>query len=178
MNYGMSNPKEAMALAEKLESERSSKMISGIAQLYAGHAGAEKYDFFEQALTGTIVQGFDKLGLMNSFTLYLSRQEPEVISKSLDVYADMSVNGSFYMKMFLPQNLTYLSEHCGAKIKELKTELEGHEKNNDAAYADKARKDIATYESLKKKFDAMIADLEKQSGDVQIIIEEEGAEEE
>ena len=48
-------------------------MLSGIGQLYSGHGAEDKFEFFENAFKGNVVQGFDRLGLLNSFTLFLSK---------------------------------------------------------------------------------------------------------
>jgi hypothetical protein len=58
-------------------------MISGLGQLYAGYAGEEKIDFFINAFSGSTLQGFDKLGMVNSFTIYLANQKPETIEKAI-----------------------------------------------------------------------------------------------
>ncbi|MBL4862092.1 MAG: HEAT repeat domain-containing protein [Crocinitomicaceae bacterium] len=170
-NLGKEDPDEAMLLAENLESEKSSKMITGIVQLYAGHGGPEKYDFIEAVLKGNAVQGFDKLGVMNSFTFYLTRQEPELIDRAFAIYVDQSEHGSFYMSMFLPQNISYLEAHFATRIAELNKELLEFEENNDALYADQTRKKIAAYEALQVKYAGLTATLEKKSGDHQMIIQ-------
>ena len=125
-----------MELAKPLENERSSSMVSGVAQLYANYGGADKFDFITGALEGNIVQGFDKLGLLNSFTVYISKQEPELLEKAKSIYKEQANSGGFYMKLFLPQNMRYLVTQLGGKVKELNEELEAYEKNNDAALAD------------------------------------------
>ncbi len=160
-NLGKSNPDRAMKLAEPLEKENSSKMVSGIAQLYSGFAGAEKFDFFNEALTGPTVQGFDKLGVLNSMTVYLTRQDIEVIEKAYLSYADLGTNGGFYAKMFLPQNINYLVNYLDSKLEGLDTELKEHEENDDAAYADQTRKLISKYKDVRTKYDELKTSLEK-----------------
>lgn len=171
--YGKTDPEKAIELAETLENEKSSKMISGIAQLYGGFAGAEKYEFFENALRGNVLQGFSKLGVMSSFTYYLTRMEPEQLEKAYDVYVEMEESGGFYMKLFLPQSLNYLSKDFKKKIDDLEMELAEYEKNDDAAYADQTRKKIAAYKALQEKYGALSKKLEEEKGHVQMIVEEE-----
>ena len=149
---GKIDPDLAMQKAAVLESERSSKMIAGIAQLYGSSGTKEKYAFFENALKGSLLQGFDQLGVMNSFTYFISRQEPEEIDRAYDLYYYLGENGAFYTQMFLPQNVNYLLSMFDQKIVELDTEIAEHEKNNNAAYADQARKTKKAFESLKNKF--------------------------
>ncbi len=161
---------QAIGLAENLEKERSSKMISGVAQLYASHSGPEKYDFIAEALSGNIVQGFDKLGLLGAFTQYIRRQDPELIDKAFEVYMDQSENGGFYMTLFMPQNLSFLVQHFDSEIGDLEAEIAEHEANNDVALADQARRKVKAYEELKEKYGVLIQKLEEDNGDRSIII--------
>ncbi len=154
-NYGKNNPTEAMALAKPLEQEKSSKMLGGIGQLYSSHADGEKLDFFIQAFNGNIVQGFDRLGMLNSFTVYLTRQDPAVIDKAYDTYVKLNEEGGLYMQMFLPQNLKYLVEQFQGSVNTLNKEIGNHETNGDVVLADQARKKIKAYEALIEKFGAI-----------------------
>ncbi len=157
-------PEEAMSLAKALEQEKSSKLISGIAQLYSVFGGEEKYDFIVSSLQGNTVQGFDKLALLNSFTMYLSEQEPELIDKSYPVYVDQFENGGFYMGMFLPQNLTYLIGQMSAKVTSLNDEVKMHEENEDPALANQTRAKIKKYETLISKYSEFIVQIENEGG--------------
>jgi aminopeptidase N len=159
--YGKLDPDKAVALAEGLEKERSSKMMFGISQIYAGFGDSTKYDFFTNALNGNIVQGFDKLGLMSSFTYYLTRMEPEYMGKAIDVYADLAENGGFYMKMFAPQNLSYLLKDLDKKKAAEEDILSEHENNNDAAYADQSRKKIAMIDDLITRYSELAQQLQE-----------------
>ena len=150
--YGDLNPEAAMKLAEPMESENSSSMIYGISKLYSEHGEASKFDFFEKAFNGNVVQGFDRLGVLNSMTVFLTNQKPETILKSIEIYKGLSETGGMYMQMFLPQNLSYLVKFLEGKVKSLNTELSEYEKNDDAVYADKTRKEIATFTECSKKF--------------------------
>ncbi len=161
-SLGKDNPEKAMELAGPLEKEKSSSMISGIGQLYAGFGGPEKFEFFEDAFNGTVLQGFDKLGLMSSFTYFISRQEGEIVDKSLPIYEKLSGGGGMYMQMFLPQNLDYIVKGISENISDLEVELAEYEENNDVAYADQTRKKIATFNSTLVSFQKMIDGLEEE----------------
>lgn len=173
---GTIDAEKAMNLAKELEKEQSSRMLAGVAQLYAERGGPEKYDFLVATLKGKTVQGFDKLGVLNSFTFYLTNQEPAVIDGAYDIYLDQAQSGGFYMKLFLPQNLRYLTNQLGAKVDGLNQELSAHEENNDAAYADQTRKKIKEYEALKEKYEKMIEEVEKDAGNYKLMMS--GGEEE
>lgn len=151
----------AMEKAAALETERSSKMISGIAQLYGSFGKEEKLKFFENTLKGGILQGFDELGVLNSLTYFVSRQEPEVLDKAYELYDYLSENGAFYTQMFLPQNVGYLVSAFGDKIDELNLQVEEFEKNKDAALADQCRKKIKKYQDLKEKYTPLASSPEE-----------------
>ncbi len=158
-SLGKDNPEKAIALAEPLESDKSSKMLSGIAQLYAGHGGAEKYDFFVNALNGNTLQGYDKLGVIGAYTGFVSRQDYDIFEKSYDVFKGLGESGGMYTKMFLPQFVGYIKNSCGEKIDELNIELAGYEENNDAAYASQTRVKIGKFQALKVTYTAFEAEL-------------------
>ncbi|MEY4602950.1 MAG: hypothetical protein RIT43_242 [Bacteroidota bacterium] len=149
---GKLNADLAMEKAALLEAERSSKMISGIAQLYGSFGKEEKLKFFESTLKGGVLQGFDELGVLNSLTYFVSRQEPEIIEKAHELYVYLSENGGFYTQMFLPQNAGYLVSGFDEKVEELNVQIEEYEKNKDVALADQCRKKIKKYETLKEKY--------------------------
>lgn len=149
---GKTNPEVALTVAKKHENEISSSVISRIGNIYSGHGSTEAFGFFEKHLTGSIVTGFDQVELMNSFTLYLSKQPTEVIDKAFPVYEHLRDNGGYYTKMFFPQYVKYFVGLFETKIQELNSEIEAHEKNKDAAYADQARQKIKAYEALSLKY--------------------------
>lgn len=154
-SYGKINSEDAIKLAQPLEAEKSSKMMSGLGQLYSDHTDGEKIDFYINAFNGSTLQGFDRLGMVNSFTIYLTKQTPNIIEKAIPTYSKLNEDGGMYMSMFLPQNIKYLTDHFGKKIEELKAEITKHEQNKDAAYADKARVNVKEYETLIQKFNAI-----------------------
>jgi hypothetical protein len=120
------------------------------------HGGAEKIDFFVDALSGTTLQGWDRLGAINATTLYLANHDAEVAEKALVIYQSEMENGGYYMQMFIPQNVNYLNEYFTKTIVELNEELAAYEENDDAAYADQTRKKIAAFESVQKKYQALL----------------------
>lgn len=161
-NLGKINPEKAMLKAKVLEAERSSKMLTGVAQLYGAYGDKDKYAFFETALRGSLLQGFDQLSVMNSMTYFLTRQEPEMINQSFELYAYLKKDGGFYTQMFIPQNISYLISMFDAKIAELDEEIEVHEKNKDVQYADEARRKRKAFVDLKAKFSVLI---DKEEGE-------------
>ncbi|MEN9399809.1 MAG: hypothetical protein RL632_910 [Bacteroidota bacterium] len=142
----------ALKKAKVLESEQSSKMISGIASLYGTHGKADALEFFEKALRGNVLQGFDQLGVLNALTFFNVRQEPVTIQKTFELYKYMNETGGYYTKMFMSQNVAYLISMFETKMTELDEEIAAHEKNNNAAYADEARRKKKEFNALKELF--------------------------
>jgi aminopeptidase N len=157
------NPEEALAIAESLESEKSSTIIYGISQIYATHGGPDKFEFMKTALNGNVVGGFDKLGVMNSLTLFIARQDITMAEEAYPVYERLSETGGFYMTMFLPQALSYLDQYFDATLGTLQTELQEHEDNKDALYADQTRVKIKACKVQKEKYNALADKLKKES---------------
>ena len=155
-NLGKANPDKAMEKAKQLEAEKSSKMLAGIGQLYGSYGKKENYSFFDVALKGKVLQGFDQLSMMNSLTYFISRQELDVVTQSYELYDYLNKEGGYYTQMFMPQNVEYVNTVLAAQIDKTKEELAMHEKNNDALYADQARKKLKSINELKEKFNALI----------------------
>jgi aminopeptidase N len=150
------DPELALEEAEKLENEPSSKMLFGICKLYATNGSAEKIDFFVSALNNPTLQGWDRLGAVNQLTLFVTSHDVEVAEKALQVYESQMEKGSYYMQMFLPQNVSYINESFTSKVVELNDELKAYEENDDAVYADQTRKKISRLEAIQTKYQALM----------------------
>jgi hypothetical protein len=123
--------------------------------LYGAHAKEDALTFFENALKGSILQGFDQLGVLNSLTFFNVRQEPATIQKTFELYKYMNEAGGYYTKMFMSQNVAYLISMFDTKMAELDEEIAAHEKNNNAAYADGARRKKKEFNALKELFSTL-----------------------
>ncbi len=154
-SLGSIAPEEAMVVAKGLEKEKSSSLVAGIAQLYAGHGTAEQYTFFENEFKQNNAQGFDRLGVLNSFTLYITKQNPSLVLKSAEIYKNLGKSKGPYMQMFLPQNTTYVLKQIQSKMDKLNTQLAEQEKSNDVQYASETRKEIAQWEECKTAFEGI-----------------------
>ena len=162
-NYGKLYPEDAMTLAQELRSENSSKMLSGIAELYGGYGGVGEFDFFVECLNGNTLQGFDRLGVLSSLTLYLKRQSPELSLRALDIYRETSESGGFYMKMFLPQNVSYLLDHFSAEYADLQRQYASLEEENSSTAAEEVRKKMESYQLLNEKYGRLMEELQKEA---------------
>lgn len=139
---GKNDPEKAISLAEGLEKEKSSKMMTGIAQVYAVYGDSTKFTYLKSAVDGNVAQGLDKLGLLGSFTYFVARQDVDIAARALSSYEKAQAKGDFYMKMFLPQNIAYLLDAFAKKENELNRELAMHEENGDTLYADQTRRKL------------------------------------
>ena len=142
----------ALALAKDLENEKSSTVMTGVAHLYGVHGDKDKFEFFTRTLNGDIVGGFDKLDVLSSFTVFIKRFDADILDKGFDVYAQQYETGGFYMEMFMSQFLDHMDEVFTKRINALNVELKEYEKNDDALYADKARKEISALEAVQAKY--------------------------
>lgn len=155
-----SNAKLAMSEAKKLEKEPSAKMQSGIAQLYATQGGKDEFPFFEKLAKSNKLTGLDAIYGLNSLTIYLSRQEPELQAKAVELYKPLHANGGIYTQMFMPQNVAYLVAAVTDQIGKTEAEIEAFEINKQAAYADQARKKLKVQQGV-------LADLKAYQKEVQ-----------
>ena len=126
-NLGKTNPELAIQKAKSLENEPSSKMLVGVAGLYGTYGNSEQFGFFEKTLTGTTLAGFDQLGTMNTFSVYLGKQQVDLWERALPVYQSLKEKGTYYTQMFMPQNIDYLlggMEESKSTISEQITQFE------------------------------------------------------
>lgn len=156
-----SNVRLAMVEAKKLEQEKSSKMKSGIAQLYASQGGETELQFFEDLFKSNILTGVDAIYGLNSLTIYMSRQKPEIQAKTVDLYRIQQKNGGVYATMFMPQNVEYMVNSTTNQITKLEAEIEGFEKTKDMVYADRLRKELNKYKSILKDLQVFQAEIAK-----------------
>lgn len=154
-----SNAKLAMAEAKKLEKEPSAKMQSGIAQLYATQGGKDEYIFFENLAKANKLTGLDAIYGLNSLTIYMSRQEPEIQAKTLPLYRTFYANGGIYTKMFMPQNTAYLIAAITDQMDKTEAEIEAFDLNKQAAYADQARRKLKLQQSIVAELKAFQAEV-------------------
>jgi aminopeptidase N len=159
-----SNPELAMAEAKKLENENSSKMLSGIAQLYATQGTESEMAFFEKVINENKLNGLDALFAMNSMTIYLTRQSAELQSKVLGLYKKELANGGVYITMFLPQNVDYMIKMISDQAEITKAEITAYETNKNPLYADQSRKKLKQQQEIIAELSVFYAEInvEKQ----------------
>jgi aminopeptidase N len=156
--YGEIDSKEAMLLAKKLENEKSSKLMIGIAQLYSSHGTKDQEAYFTKLLS-TDLTGYDGIYALNYFTVFASRQDESIAVKCTQVYRDKYQTGNFFMKWIIPQNASYMLQNMEERIQKTQKEVELHEKNKDAAYADQARKKLKSQEKIKADLELFLKEI-------------------
>ncbi len=142
------DPAKAMSIAKGMENEKSSKMISGIASLYAKNGTADQLSFFQTALNGTVLQGFDKIGVLNSFTFYLSKQDVSSHRKAFPIFEKAAVNGGIYSKLFIPQYMEYLTGSLNSAIEVFRADEDKAKSSGNTNAADMARSKRIEAEAL------------------------------
>lgn len=157
IQLGKMDNAKAMRLAKSLEKEQSSKLLAGIARLYGSNGKSEEYAFFEKVFKENRLQGFDAIGALNAFTVYLTKQDVATQRKAMAIYNYQADNGGMYMKMFMPQHMTYLNDNIIKQIEVLKTEEEKAKKEGNTNAADIAKGKRTDAEALSKEFTALQA---------------------
>jgi aminopeptidase N len=145
---GKTNPSLALEKARVLEKETASSMMNGIGQLYGAYADSSAFGWFKEAIQSGKVQGFDEVGMLGSYTYWLSRQQPDLIINGLAIYTYVQAQGGMYAKMFVNQNFAFLTKQCETKLAEVEQEIAAHEKNGNALYADQSRKRLKEWQQV------------------------------
>ena len=157
---GKNNPLLAKTEAKKLENENSLSVLMSIGQIYSGHGTSDEYQFYAKVLRGTLIQGYDKIEIISFYSIYNSKQDIDIIEKAYDLFLYIKENGNFYTKKYYQKFISYHQQIFADKIKILKEEAEGYDKNKDAVYANQARKKIERYEILSAKFKTLTVEKE------------------
>ncbi len=149
------DPQRALLLAESLEKERSSTLTVLIADIYSNHGDSSKINFYETAFKeNRVANVFDKLGLINSFTMYVGNQNNiNIYEKSVPVYDLFKKNKNIYTRAFIPKSLEYLIDKIDAQINTLKnSKMEEIQKNEL----------ISRYTKVKEHFNEIIISLKEE----------------
>jgi aminopeptidase N len=155
------NQNLAMTKAKELESEPSTKMKSGIAQIYSVKGGEEHYPFFEDLFFKSKLSGYDGIYSLNALTIFMTRQNIDIQSKAVDFYRHTFEKGGFYAKMFLPQNVEYLRKHIKENIKNLNEDLSLNKKNKEDNAVQEIQLQISKHEKVENDLMSLLQEIEK-----------------
>jgi aminopeptidase N len=150
------NPELAYQKANFLANENSSIMLSGIAQIYGSLGNIEDFNFFQSIFLQGKVIGFDEVGAMNAFTYFVMRNKYDVLQEAIDIFTYLKNNGSFYTKLFLPQNVNYILSSIDEHLIELEQEKKEIQKTGGATTIDQLTNQIDFLILMKTKYDNLI----------------------
>lgn len=157
------NNKAALEMCKKLESEPSGKMQIGVAMIYAKYGDADQISYYENLFKSNTVGGFDKLGVLNSLTVFAARQDPKIQKRALTIFEKEYKTGGMYTQMFMPQYIRYLKDNLQNTIEKAKAEEEKAKKDGNTNAADIARGKRMEGEALMADYEKMIATFPKES---------------
>jgi hypothetical protein len=132
---------------------------SGIAQLYAVKGTKDNFSFFDQLMRESKLQGYDAIYGLNSFTIFMTRQDVDLQEKATELYRVQKEKGGFYVNMFLGQNVDYLIKTIENNQLKSQAELQTYEKNNQPLYADQTRKIIAQQTKVLTDLRALMVEI-------------------
>lgn len=155
------NSKAALEACKTLENESSSKMQTGVAMIYAKYGDADQMAYYEKIFQSNLVQGFDRIGVLNSLTFFASRQDPKIQRRTLPIFENEYKNGGMYAQMFMPQYVGYLKDNLLNTIEKYKAEEEKAKKDGNANAADIAKGKRTDAEALLADYEKMIAGFPK-----------------
>lgn len=157
------DPKSAIAKAEALEKEPSSRMLVGIAGLYADNTGMEKFDFYQNALKGNKLQGYDKLNVLGAFTYFMTKQDLKNQERAIPVFENEVKNGGYYSQMLLPRCFEYLKAKFQAERDAASTKLESAMSSGNTNQQAILKGDIAELDKLIAAYDKLAASIATES---------------
>ncbi|MBI2259543.1 MAG: M1 family metallopeptidase [Flavobacteriia bacterium] len=142
-------PSLAIENAKILEQENSNKIRVKIAQLYSSKGDDKHYPFFTELFKNQNFSYYDGIICLNSFSIYLSNQSPDLQLNALPIYKDILLKGSSLIKTFMGQNISFIINKAEEQIKELKAKIEFAEKKN-------LRTEVNLYQDLLDKYETVI----------------------
>ena len=108
------NPAAAIASIKPLEQDNSPKIKLMLAKIYAADEKEQHTEYFIKLFQENSLRGYDALSLLNTFTIYMSKQPIDTQLKALEIYKLQKEKGNYYAKMYLPQNVNYLIQSIEA----------------------------------------------------------------
>ncbi len=153
------DPKSAIKKAELLEKEPSSKMLVGIASLYADNTGMEKFDFYQNTLKGGKLQGYDKLNVLGAFTYFMTKQDLRNQMKAIPVFENEVKNGGFYSQQLLPRCFEYMKAKFEADKTAANEKLEAAVSSGNTNQQNILKGDISELDQLIAEYNKLAASM-------------------
>lgn len=153
----------AAQLAATLENEPSSKMLQGIANLYAKIGSADNFAFYERILTTNAVQGYDATTSLSAFIGYLGNQDLPLFRKAVKVIEYQAKNGNMYTTMYFPGSMRFLNSKLKEKILAYEEDERKAKQNGNENFAEMARAKKTEAEALIKTFESLSESVQRQN---------------
>jgi aminopeptidase N len=140
------NHEAALEILKSYEADKTTKMRMLLANVYCVDGNPQHINFFFDLVNNYKFKGYDMLTVLNTFSIYMSKQNIEVQMKALDVYKTQWATGNNYVKMGIPNHVNYMIQTVESQmgnspsnskdielqkafVKELKNYLESIEPN-------------------------------------------------
>ncbi len=111
-------------IINQLQQDSSSRIKIILSKYYAGSANPKYIEYFTSLFQQNNFQGYEGLELLNNFTYYISSLPLEFQKNALPVYQHQFINGNYYAKLYLNENIDYLISTLQQKIEESANETE------------------------------------------------------
>jgi hypothetical protein len=109
------SPETAEEILAPLKSSTDKKTILMLSGVIALSQDTTHIDYFLKLINQHKFKGYDALELLNNFTYYISTLPLAYQVKALEVYKKYQLEGNYYAKMYLPQNVFYLIQSIESK---------------------------------------------------------------
>jgi len=153
------DPKEGMKLAKNLESEKNSRILLSIANLYAENGDDSNNDFFMNIAPQ--FKGFNNIGYLNTYVSFLKRCQDETVTKSIPVFENVARNGSSkWVKYFGQKGINDLARHYKDKAEKLQMKIKDvKETNPNATGLTKMESDLKAASEMAEKLSVIYNSL-------------------
>ena len=111
------NHEAAVEAIKMYENDQTPTIRLLLANVYAADGNIEHLEFYFNLFKNNKLKGYDALSVLNSFSIYMSKQAISIQVKALEVYKNQHATGNYYAKMGLPNNVNYMIETVEAQSK-------------------------------------------------------------
>ena len=153
----------ALALADTLESDSSSTVLSSLASFYSEHIDLEKLEFYKRALFKT--SSWSQYRIVNYYTTWLRGQKTSVIREgSEDLLSLGLVTNSKHIRNNCAASLIRIQNELDDRIKSLKkSQTEKIFNKSEGESINRDEVDLIQLEALSKDIEVKIKLLEKKT---------------
>ena len=110
------NHEAAVEVIKMYENDQIPTIRLLLANVYAVDGNIEHLDFYFNIFKNSKLKGYDALSILNSFSIYMSKQAISIQVKALEIYKNQHATGNYYAKMGLPNNVNFLMQSVEAQL--------------------------------------------------------------